>query len=266
MHRSSILLLLAPLAGAWAGFAHLAVGGSPQQGSCVLTAHVPVTVPHRYRQRGNRCEGYYAQGVSTGQPGALSFSFGPGRAPIADPLLDSLTIRWRAPQGGTLTVIAQGQPPLYYQMDARQSSGAGVYRWSMALVRVARRDDPRVNLNDFGVQCSIAERGVPRPVLVPCRLGAASTAPQGSTNVVGLLLQERITSATASLKRKNLDGTTDALYVDRAVTGFSGGRGSLRRISLPEMNRPGLYEMQVSFEGPGDPLPLTLSLRYMAAL
>ncbi|HEU0301665.1 MAG TPA: hypothetical protein VFR37_19575 [Longimicrobium sp.] len=163
-------------------------------------------------------------------------------------------------------MIARGQPPLYYQMDARQPSGAGQYRWSMAVVRLARGDDPRVNLNDFGVECSIAERGVPRPVLVPCRLGAASTAPQGGTNAVGLLLQERITSATASLGRKNADGTTRWLYTHRAVPGFSGGRGSFKRISLPEINTPGLYELQVAFEGPGDPLPLTLSLRYTAAL
>ena len=86
------------------------------------------TNPYAYKQRGDRCEGVYAQDVSGSVLQVTSFTL--AFEPFDLNRIRDLQLAWTAPTAGPTTLRAQGtRRRLYYRMDAVLGAGTNEYSW-----------------------------------------------------------------------------------------------------------------------------------------
>jgi len=85
--------------------------------------------PLRYRQRGDRCEGVYAQDVS-GSSDLLVASLVESFEAIDDASSLPLRVEWTPPDGQAVRLRAYSiKPGLFYRMDTAKPIAASSYSW-----------------------------------------------------------------------------------------------------------------------------------------
>ena len=126
------------------------------------------TDPLRYRQRGDRCEGVYAQDVS-GSSDLLVASLVESFEAIDDTSSLPLRVEWTPPDGQAVKLRAYSiKPGMFYRMDTAKPIAASPYLWPADVVQSLRLSN-----TDIGVTGSTSAMlgGERRDVLVPLRIG-----------------------------------------------------------------------------------------------
>src|SRR5678810_124031 len=133
--------------------------------------------PLRYRQRGDRCEGVYAQDVS-GSSDLLVASLVESFEAIDDTSSLPLRVEWTPPDGQAVRLRAYSiKPGLFYRMDTAKPIPASPYLWPADVLQALR-----IGNADIGVTGSASAMlgGERRDVFVPLRISQRK-APARST-------------------------------------------------------------------------------------
>lgn len=123
--------------------------------------------PLSYRERGDRCEGVYAQDVS-GSSSLLVASLVESFEAIDDTSSLPLRVEWAPPAGEAVALRAYSiRPGLFYRMETAHPIAASPYVWPASVLQALR-----IASADIGVTGSAAHmvNGEPRAVLVPLRI------------------------------------------------------------------------------------------------
>ena len=124
--------------------------------------------PLRYRQRGDRCEGVYAQDVA-GSSDLLVASLVESFEAIDDTSSLPLRVEWTPPDGQAVMLRAYSiKPGLFYRMDTAKPIAASSYLWPADVLQSLR-----ISNADIGVTGSAPATlgGKRHEVLVPLRIG-----------------------------------------------------------------------------------------------
>ena len=157
-------------------FAALAFSAGPQGAPIYCDAellHVPKS-PTSYQVRGDRCEGIYAQQVSTVSVDLRSFVKGFGEF---DPeTQSSLELTWKAPAGIVQDARLRAfslKSRTYYRMDTAQPAANGSYRWPTEILA-----GEKLGRDDLGILAWVEMPGPAdkvREVYLPLRAGTSQT-------------------------------------------------------------------------------------------
>lgn len=152
--------------------AALAVSSGPQAPPDFCDAellHVPKS-PTSYQVRGDRCEGIYAQQVSTVSVDLRSFVKGFG---AFDPETQtSLELVWKPPAGVVQNARLRAfslKSRVYFRMDTAQPAAQGSYRWPTGILA-----GEQLSRDDLGILAWIempGPAGKAREVYLPLRAG-----------------------------------------------------------------------------------------------
>jgi hypothetical protein len=200
--------------------------------------------PLHYHMRGDRCEGLYAQQVSSVsvEIRSLVASFGP-----FDPAKDQeLALAWTPPPGATGNVrlrVFSFKPGIYYRMDTAIAAGKGVYRWPTDVLASLG-----LHSQDLGLIAWIdlpGPGGTPRTVHLPLRVGSAGAAKGGYD--VSLFPSARLSEVRLTLSRLDAQGHIAAVLRKDEELGF-GYYGSHEPIAFPtnELGPAGFYRLAVT--------------------
>jgi hypothetical protein len=222
--------------------------------------------PVSYHMRGERCEGFYAQQVSSIslEIRSLVASFG-----AFDPARDeALTLAWTAPPGTTGTVRLRAfsfKPDNHYRMDTAVPAGRGSYRWPTDVLGPAG-----LHSQDLGVIAWIdlpGKGGAPRTVYLPLRVSTGAAAKAAAGYEVTLLPSARLSEVRLTVSRLNEQGQTAAVlrrneelgygyYPSNTPTAFSTnklGPAGFYRVEVTAVPKSGLsVEQDLELYHPGE--------------
>ena len=148
---------------------------APANGRVACDALVKVRPgdPLSYRQRGDRCEGVYAQDVAS-RSSLLVASVMESFEAIDDTSSLPLRVEWTSPNGEAVRLRAYSiRSGLYYRMETAQPIAASPYLWPPGVLQALR-----IGNADIGVTGSTfpALNGVRSEVLVPLRIRPSQDA------------------------------------------------------------------------------------------
>lgn len=190
--------------------------------------------PTSYQIRGDRCEGIYAQQVSTVSVDLRSFVKGFGEF---DPEKQSeLELAWTPPPGIVRDARLRAfslRSRVYYRMDTALSASAARYRWPTEILALQQLKGP-----DLGVLAWIdlpGPGGTARPVYLPLRAAAAASADSYEVTLVPskklkqllltiLRIDERGTPEKVPVVDHRDVGGEFAYYASNEPTVFSTGK------------------------------------------
>jgi hypothetical protein len=130
--------------------------------------------PVAYRMRDDRCEGIYAQQVSSISLEVRSLVTGFG--PFDPARNETLDLAWNAPPGSIRDVrlrVFSFKPRTYYRMDTAVPASRGVYHWPTNVLASVE-----LGKDDLGLLAWIERPGPGdsiHPVYLPLRAGAGAT-------------------------------------------------------------------------------------------
>lgn len=222
-----------------------ASGRAQAQSNCDPSLPDHSTSTMAYRQRGDRCEGIYAQqvGTVTLEVRSLVRGFGPFD-PAKSP---HLTLEWQAPpnHSGDLHLRAFSfKPRTYFRMDTKLPSTRGLYRWPtdvLAGVGLGR--------DDLGVVAWIEtpDSKVADVIYLPLKI-IGNGLGDGATEIQATIVpSNRLQDLRISISRVDESGReVESLRHDQEL-GY-GYYPSNQRIdfSLDEAKAPGYYRVKVA--------------------
>lgn len=171
--------------------------------------------PVAYHMRGDRCEGIYAQQVSSISIEVRSLVAGFG---AFDPAKDEeLVLAWTAPPGSARDVRLRAfsfKPRLYYRMDTAVPATRGAYHWPTDVLA-----SEKLGKDDLGLIAWIdlpGPGGASRPVFLPLRAGAG--AAQGKDGYeVTLIPSVKLSEVRVTVSRLDEKGNVVATVQDREL-------------------------------------------------
>jgi hypothetical protein len=220
--------------------------------------------PMAYHLRGDRCEGIYAQQVSSISVEVRSLVAGFG---AFDPALnEKLELAWTAPPGNTGDVRLRAfsfKPRTYYRMDTAVPAARSAYQWPtdvLASVGLAQADLGLIAWIDLP-----GPGGSARPVYLPIRAGAGATKGNAGYEVSlvpsARLSEVRLTVSRLDDKGKVKDTLQDkelgmSYYPAATPTPFSTGKlgpAGFYRLVITAIPKAGLSIVQdIEIYHPGD--------------
>lgn len=221
--------------------------------------------PLSYQMRGDRCEGIYAQQVSS-----ISLEF---RSLVAafsfDPAKDAeLALAWTPPPGisGNVRLRAFSFKPLaYYRMDTAVPAVRGAYRWPTDILA-----SQKLGRNDLGLIAWIdlpGPGGTTRAIHLPLRAGSATAKATDAGYEISLVPSVRLKEVRLTVSRLDAEGRVmDILrrdeelgigyYPSNMPTVFSTGRlgpAGFYRIETTAIPKSGLSTVRdLELYHPGD--------------
>ncbi len=198
-----------------------------------------------YRQRGDRCEGLYAQQVSgtTVFLASLTEAFEDYDLQSTD----SLTVQWSVPPSSTAALQLRAETlkhGRYYRMDTFRSLQAAAYRWPAGLLRAERI--PRRELGVIGwTQVTIGN--VASDLYVPLRIRQQHAASACGTYDVVLWPGEQLREVYVSLAPVGADGRLGAFVRQDSLNyGFYPAESPIKfQLKQPQIGPPGLYYLKI---------------------
>jgi hypothetical protein len=221
--------------------------------------------PLSYQMRGDRCEGIYAQQVSS-----ISLEFRSLVAGFAfDPATDAeLALAWTPPPGvsGNVRLRAFSFKPLtYYRMDTAVPAARGAYRWRTDILA-----SQKLSRNDLGLIAWIdipGPGGATRAIHLPLRAGSAAAKPADAGYEISLVPSVRLKEVRLTVSRLDAEGkVVETLrrdeelgigyYPSNTPTVFSTGRlgpAGFYRIETTAIPKSGLSTVRdIALYHPGD--------------
>jgi hypothetical protein len=208
--------------------------------------------PMAYHMRGDRCEGIYAQQVSSisVEVRSLVASF-----PAFDPAKAAdLELRWTAPPGDANDVRLRAfcfKPGTHYRMDAAVPAAKGAYRWPtdvLASMQLERDDLGLVAWTDLPGPGKSAH-----PVFLPLRAGGGAAKAEDGYEVT-LIPSDRLKEVHVTVSR--LDGQDKAITVSERDLGYGYyPPGEPTVFQTGKLGPPGFYRLAItSTLRSGDPV------------
>lgn len=241
MTRHLLLSLGLLLAGDWLA------GSAAAQSFCDPTLLDGSESPLAYRQRGDRCEGIYAQPVGKLNLEIRSFmaafeAFDPATAP-------ELTVRWSLPPGaGDRKVHLRAlsvKPRTYYRMDTTVAATEGVYHWPGELL--AALGLTREDLGVVGWMENVAGASAAREVYLPLRIGDSAGAPADGGYQVSLVPSTRLEEVVLTLAKLDEAGRAVATLRRQEALGYGYYPSNLpTTFTLDGLDGEGLYQLLIS--------------------
>ncbi len=236
------------MAGALALLSVLAVRApvlAVQATSCdpVLT-HLAAPV-NGYRQRGDRCEGLYAQQVSGTTVFLASLTETFDDYDLQSP--DSLTVQWSLPPTSTAGLQLRAETlkhGRYYRMDTFRPEQSVAYRWPSGLLRAERI--PRRELGVIGwTQATIG--GARSDVYVPLRIRQQHGVSACGIYDVVLWPGEQLAEVYVSVAPVGADGRLGAFVRQDSLNyGFYPAESPIKfQLKQREMGPPGIYYLKI---------------------
>jgi hypothetical protein len=234
--RLSIALVLA---------ASALAGAAPASTVCVPELLGDSASPLAYRQRGDRCEGIYAQQVGklTLEVRSLVASFEP-----FDPATQGeLEVAWSAPpEAGGRRVRLRAlslMPRTYYRMDAAATGGA--YRWPTELLAALG-----LTRSDLAVAGWLELAGAGSPlheVYLPLRIGRPAAPPPEEGYQVTFVPGERLEEVAVTLTRLDGEGRTAATLRQDEELGYGYYPSNQpTTFALGRLAGEGFYQLRIS--------------------
>lgn len=198
-----------------------------------------------YRQRGDRCEGLYAQQVSGTTVFLASLTEAFDEYDLQS--TDSLTVEWSVPPHSTAGLQLRAETlkhGRYYRMDTFRSLATAAYRWPSGLLRAERI--PRRELGVIGwTQLTIGD--VPSDVYVPLRIRQQHGASSCGTYDVVLWPGEQLTEVYVSLAPVHADGRLGTFVRQDSLNyGFYPAESPIRfQLKQSQIGPTGLYYLKI---------------------
>ena len=221
--------------------------------------------PVAYRMRGDRCEGIYAQQVSSisVEVRSLVAAFGPFDLARHQ----ELELAWTAPPGSTRDVRLRAfsfKPRTYYRMDTAVPAVRGVYRWPTNVLA-----SEKLGKDDLGLLAWIDQPGpggATRPLYLPLRAGGGAMK-NGDGYEVSLYPSAPLSEVRLTVSRLDKEGNVVAklrqneelgygYYPAATPTPFSTGKlgpAGFYRLVITAIPKSGLsVERSLELYHPGD--------------
>jgi hypothetical protein len=179
--------------------------------ACDSLVKTRATDPLRYRQRGDRCEGVYAQDVA-GSSSLLVASLVESFEAIDDTSSRPLRVEWTTPNGEAVALRAYSvKPGLYYRMETARPVAASPYLWPADVLQALR-----IGNADVGVigSASVTLGGAPREVLVPLRISQRKAPVRSARYRVTIRPSVELSDVFVTLATAGADGRP-ATYLQR---------------------------------------------------
>jgi hypothetical protein len=205
-----------------------------------------------YRDRGDRCEGVYAQQqVSGGFLEIASFTAGEVKYGLGD---GALTLAWPAQASDQPVQIraVSLRRNLHYQMDTRRPSGATTFEWPTDLLVQRRLRPDEVGLRawtDFAWGRGAKELHLPLTVHQK-----AAPDPAGPYHLI-VMPELSLGGLTGSLERLEDDDDFATVIADADLGSFYPAKEAIT-VELPRPDEPGIYRLRLIAmpEGSGPPV------------
>lgn len=214
-----------------------------QQDSCDSSLQQSSKDKNGYRQRGDRCEGVYIQGVSS--PALRVVSLVQSFEDFDPAASTELVVEWDSPANVPVHLRANAlRPHLYYRFDAVRSGGATSYRWPTAMLRSLELKQRELGFIAW-YQQQIGS--VARDVYIPVRIGRDTSATLSGRYLLMLVPGAELTEVFLSLVPLNAQGQPGRFIVqDKPLArGFyPAGRGI--NIPLTGFSAGGVHYLEIS--------------------
>lgn len=179
--------------------------------ACDSLVRTRTTDPLRYRQRGDRCEGVYAQDVS-GSSSLLVASIVESFDAIDDTSTRPLRVEWTPPNGDAVSLRAYSiKSGLFYRMETARPIAARLYLWPVDVLQALR-----ISSADIGVTGSASSvlNGVRREVFVPLRISQREMPARSTRYRVTIWPTVELNEVFVTLAAADADGRP-ATYLQR---------------------------------------------------
>jgi len=194
-----------------------------------------------YRNRGDRCEGVYAQQqVSGGFLEIASFTLGAVEYSLGE---GALTLAWPAQAADQPVQIraVSLRRNLHYQMDTRRQSGAASFEWPTDVL-VQRRLPP----DELGIRAwtELAWGRGAKELHLP--LGVHQEATQAPASLYHLVVMPELSlgGLAASLERLEDDDELATVISDADLGSFYPAKEAIT-VELPLPDEPGIYRLRL---------------------
>jgi hypothetical protein len=198
--------------------------------------------PLAYGRRGERCEGLYIREVS-GSAGLLLASFTEAFAPFEPAAGERLYVEWSPPKSPVRIRAVALRRRLYYRMDTTRPPGSKLFEWPgdvLASLKMRSQEIGIVGWTDRVPGSAMEE------VYVPLRVGKRSPVERTGRYVLLVVPGTELSEVFVTLSEVLADGREGAVIKRDEPLGYGfypAERGI--RISLPALQRSGLYRLQV---------------------
>jgi len=242
MHRLNVLVCLLALG----ALARLPTAGHAADVLRVECDSLPVRAsdPLRYRLRGDRCEGVYAQPVS-GSSELRLVGLVEHLEPFDDTTSAPLHVEWTAPAGGAVTLrVSPIRVGLYYRMGTTRPIAGTRYDWPSDI-----RKQLRIGSADVALlgSTSMTLGGTQREVFVPLRVTQRRPPASSPTYRLTLWPSAGLGEVYVSVATTGADGAP-ARYLQRDEKLGYGFYPAARAIDvrLPPLPERGVYFVRIA--------------------
>lgn len=224
----------------------LAFSAGPQGAPAYCDAellHVPKSSTS-YQVRGDRCEGIYAQQVSTVSVDLRSFVKGFGK--FNPETQASLELTWKAPDGIVQNARLRAfslRSRTYYRMDTARPAAGGSYRWPTEILAGEKLGD-----GDLGILAWVeipGPSGKARQVYLPLRAGTSQTLDGYEVTLVPSKKLQKVLLSVIQTDEKGHD--LKELLSDKDVGGefafYPSNEPTV--ISTGKIGTPGYYRLEI---------------------
>ncbi|HSG39216.1 MAG TPA: hypothetical protein VLE27_06230 [Thermoanaerobaculia bacterium] len=225
---------------AWAVLAVPAGGGSHCDPALVSESKNPMS----YRLRGNRCEGIYAQEVSSVSLDIRSLVKTPG---LFDPSREpAVVLKWKAPPASVRPVRVRAfslKDREYFRMDTAVPANYGGYRWPTEIVASVGLKREEIGLVAWTTLPGPG--GSAREVYLPLHAGRAAAAKPGYQ--VAIVPSARLKEVRITLSRLDDRGSVAEVLRRDEELGF-GFYPSGKPIEFPtgKLGETGFYRLEIA--------------------
>jgi hypothetical protein len=201
------------------------------------------TNPYAYKQRGDRCEGVYAQDVSGAVLQVTSFTL--AFEPFDLNRIRDLHLAWTTPVAGPTMLRAQGtRRRLYYRMDAVLGAGTNVYSWPTTVLTALG-----VRSREVGIVAwtTVQLNGRETTLYLPLRVGDVSSQTMPPMYRVEFVPGSELTEVFVTLAPVDSAGSVGAAVRKATPLGF--GFYPAERpveVPLPELTKSGIYYLEIA--------------------
>jgi len=212
--------------------------------ACDSLVKARATDPLSYRQRGDRCEGVYAQNVS-GSSSLLVASVVESFEGIDDTSSRPLRVEWTPPNGQAVALRAYSiKPGLFYRMETAHPIAASPYLWPAEVLQALR-----IRRADIGVtgSASLMLNGVRREVFVPLRISQRKAPVRSTRYRVTIWPSVELSAVFVSLATTGAGGAP-ATYLQRDENLAYGFYPAERGIDIPlrPLTARGIYFVRIA--------------------
>lgn len=210
---------------------------------CDPSLRIQKTNPYAYKQRGDRCEGVYAQDVAGSLLQVTSYTL--AFEPFDLNKIRDLHLAWSGPISGPTMLRAQGtRRRLYYRMDTALGARIHEYSWPTTVLTALG-----VRTGEFGIVAWTAMQlaGSETALYLPLRVGEVSSPMMPPRYRLEFVPGSELTEVFITLAPVDAAGSIQTAVRNGTPLGY--GFYPAERpveVPLPELAKSGIYYLEIA--------------------